>query len=102
MKFQDNLFVIFCFKLFFNLLNEIKHWIFMEEIGEDMQGENLSKYNAQMFRQEIHPLARNSFIANSLKQCTFCFFPFKDWKYGFFFFIKKSYCSNEFIFFLIS
>ena len=38
MKFQDNLFVIFCFKLFFNLLNEIKHWIFMEEIGEDLKG----------------------------------------------------------------
>jgi len=37
MKFQDNLFVIFCFKHFLNLLNEIKPWIFMEEV-EDRQG----------------------------------------------------------------
>lgn len=73
MTFQDNLFVIFCFKHFFNLLNEIKPWIFMEEIGEDRQGENLNKYKSQMFRQEICPLARNSIIANSLKQCTFFF-----------------------------
>jgi len=58
----------------------------MEEV-EDRQGDNLSKYNSQMFRQEIYPLARNSIIANSLKQCTF-FFSFKDWKYGFLFFIK--------------